>query len=82
VLIDFKSSATSRVVRRDELWQILGYVMADTDNRLAIHTAGLAALRWRSTCTWPVHKLLAELAGRDRPLADWREEFAYVATGG
>jgi hypothetical protein len=80
LLLDFKSSAGTRVVRRDELWQLVGYCLANADDHYAIRSVGLAALRWRTTCSWPVSALLAELSGVDRPLADWREEFAYVVT--
>lgn len=61
-LIDWKATATARVVGRHELWQLIGYVLADTKDQFAIREVSIAALRWRSTVSWPLNNLLEELA--------------------
>ena len=61
-LIDLKSTATSRIVRDRGLWQLLGYVLADTNDQYEIREVGIAALRWRSSITWTIEELLSELA--------------------
>jgi hypothetical protein len=61
-LIDLKSTATSRIVRNRELWQLLGYVLADTRDEYEIREVGIAALRWRSSISWTVEQLLDDLA--------------------
>jgi hypothetical protein len=61
-LIDWKATATIGVVSRHELWQLIGYAMADTKDHFAIREVSIAALRWRSTVSWPLKDLLDELA--------------------
>jgi hypothetical protein len=61
-LIDLKSTASSRIVRDRVLWQLLGYVLADTNDQYEIHEVGLAALRWRSSISWTIEELMGELA--------------------
>lgn len=76
LLLDFKATAQTRIVGRPELWQLIGYLLADTDDEFTIRSVGIAALRWRRWMAWPAHRLLAQTSGRERPLAEWREEFA------
>jgi hypothetical protein len=78
VLLDFKSTAGTRIVGRDELWQLVGYMLADTYDAHRIHSLSIAALRWRETAVWPPDIVLAALSGADRSVAEWREEFATV----
>lgn len=47
VLLDLKSTAQARITGRPELWQLLGYAFADTEDRYSIELAGVIALRWR-----------------------------------
>jgi hypothetical protein len=53
VLLDFKSSATTRVARNRDLWKVVGYALADTGDLLELSAVGVAALRWRTTFVWP-----------------------------
>jgi hypothetical protein len=76
VLLDFKASSQERVVGRKELWQLLGYLLADTDDDYAITRVGFAALRWRNSTFWEAGDFLWELGGGCRSLADRRREFA------
>lgn len=61
-LIDLKATTTPGIVGRFELWQLLGYALADTNDEYGIREVGIAALRWRSDISWPVEELLSELA--------------------
>jgi len=61
-LIDLKSTANSRIARDRGLWQLLGYVLADTNDQYEIREVGIAALRWRSCISWTVEELMSELA--------------------
>lgn len=61
-LVDWKASAATRVVGRHELWQLAGYALADSTDKYEIREVGIAALRWRSTVSWPLTDLLEELA--------------------
>jgi hypothetical protein len=61
-LIDWKTTITRCVVGRKQLWQLLGYALADTDDQYGIREVGIAALRWRSQITWHLPELIAQLA--------------------
>lgn len=61
-LIDWKATTTIGIVGRQPLWQLVGYVLADTTDQYEIREVGIAALRWRSTISWPLDELLADLA--------------------
>lgn len=96
-LVDWKASAATQVVGRHELWQLVGYALADSTDRYEIREVGIAALRWRSEVNWPLDALLEELdpgppAGfapigggtpRREPidLASLRGDFARVVVG-
>jgi hypothetical protein len=76
-LIELKATGTRRIVTRTVLWQLVGYLLADTEDRYAIRRLGVVAPRWRSQILWPADSLLRRLScGVDRPLAAWRSEFA------
>jgi hypothetical protein len=94
LLIDLKATTTPGIVGRFELWQLLGYALADTDDKYGIRAVGIAALRWCSNISWPLGDLLHVLAptapgtvalGKTRPptsgsfdLGELRAEFALV----
>jgi len=61
-LIDLKATTTPGIVGRFELWQLLGYALADTNDKYGIREVGIAALRWRSSISWPVEEFLSDLA--------------------
>lgn len=61
-LIDWKATTMTGIVGRHQLWQLIGYALADTTDQFAIHEVSIAALRWRSTVSWPLRDLLEELA--------------------
>jgi hypothetical protein len=75
LLLDLKSSGQARVVGRDELWQLAGYLLADTVDEYDIHSVGFAALRWRRCTYWPAQAFLDELGGADALLPEWRARF-------
>ena len=77
VLIDLKSTAQARVVGREELWQLLGYLLADTDDEYEVAHLGFAALRRRRRLTWGSQDLLDALSGgHARSLRELRADFA------
>jgi hypothetical protein len=76
-LLDLKSTSTARVLGRIELWQLLGYLFADTGDAYRIRQMGFSALRRRRTIFWPSQELIDMLAGRpSSPVEHWRREFA------
>jgi hypothetical protein len=76
-LLDLKSTSTARVLGRIELWQLLGYLFADTDDAYRIRQVGFGALRRRRSIFWPSQELIDLLAGRpSSPVEHWRREFA------
>jgi len=80
-LLDFKSTATTRVVTGLDVWQVVGYALADSDDQYAIGEVGVSALRWRTRVCWPLDELLPQLAGEPLDLPTARGEFAAVVTG-
>jgi hypothetical protein len=78
LLLDLKSTACAdRVVKREDIWQLVGYLLADSDDEYLIHAVGIAALRRRRWVTWPVGDLIATLSGKpDYAVAAWRASFA------
>lgn len=76
-LVDWKATTTSRAVGRQELWQLLGYALADTKDEYRIDHLAVGALRWRMNLSWPLDQFMAGLAPADLPpLAKLRREFA------
>lgn len=76
-LLDLKSSSQARIVGRDEVWQLVGYLLADTDNRYKISHLGFAALRRRRSISWPAEDLISQLtAGQPHTVEQVRQEFA------
>lgn len=75
LLLEVKTS--KRVsLRAGVVWQLLGYLLADTDDRYDIETVGLYWARHGLLWTWPVPWFLARLAGRDLDLGEARAGFA------
>jgi hypothetical protein len=81
-LWDYKSSGQSRIVRREEIWQLAAYLLADADGEHELRAVGISALRWRTRHSWDADEFLSQLSGSASGravLADWRERFAGVA---
>jgi hypothetical protein len=76
-LLDFKSSASTSLIGKKEAWQLLGYLLADTEDEHNIERVGFSALRWRHTITWTVPEYLEMLYGCPTTgVQEWRKEFA------
>lgn len=76
-LVDLKSTSRAGVVGREELWQLLGYLFADTDDAYRVENVGIVALRRRRTLIWSSQDLIDALAGGSAPPVEhWRAEFA------
>jgi hypothetical protein len=76
-LLDWKSNTPTNIVGREELWQLIGYALADTDDAYGIRRVEIGALRWRSAVSWHLQELLADLASEPPgELADLRMSFA------
>jgi hypothetical protein len=78
LLLDFKATSSTRIVGRDELWQLTGYALADTDDEYELRRAGISALRWRRRWTVGLGELLEGLAGRPIDIAELRAELASI----
>ena len=79
LLLDFKATSTAGIVTRDELWQLVGYALADTDDEYRIQDVGVSALRWRRRWVCSLEDVLERLAGHPLVLEDARAEFADAA---
>lgn len=76
-LLDLKSSSQARIVGRDEVWQLIGYLLADTDHCYGIARVGFAALRRRRSIFWSADDLIDQLsAGPPHAVEQLRDEFA------
>lgn len=76
-LLDWKSNTPTNIVGREELWQLIGYALADTDDAYGIRRVEIGALRWGSAMSWHLQELLADLASEPPgELADLRVSFA------
>lgn len=82
VLIDFKSSAKQSPISRTELWQLLGYLLADTEDEFAIDRVAISALRWRREVIWSATEFLG-LMSRDArtDLQELRSELSHLLDG-
>jgi hypothetical protein len=78
LLIDFKSTSTTRTCSTIDLWQLCGYALADTNDDYKIRSVGLSALRWRTQHSWELAELLPMLAGEPLRLEHLRRDFAAV----
>ena len=79
LLLDFKATSTAGIVTRDELWQLVGYALADTDDEHRIQDVGVSALRWRRRWICGLEDLLERWAGRPFALDAARADFAEIA---
>jgi hypothetical protein len=76
-LLDLKSTSRAQIVGRNEIWQLLGYLLADTDDLYKITRVGFAALRRRRSIFWRAEDLARQLSGGSKhPIEQLREEFA------
>lgn len=78
LLLDFKSTKDRSVIRSIDIYQLLGYTLADLQDWYGIHSVGIQALRWRTRWTIPVPELLRCLSGTTRSIEEWRECFASI----
>lgn len=78
LLIDFKSTRDRSVIGLKDVYQVLGYALADTPDAYNVHSVGIHALRWRKRWTADLEGLLRELSGTCLPVTDWRERFAAI----
>lgn len=81
-LWDYKASGTTRIIGRMEIWQLLAYLLSDTDDRYRLDAVGISAVRWRTRHAWPVHELLPVASRQDVSVDDlpqWRNRFATAA---
>jgi hypothetical protein len=58
VLIDFKASRARSVIGAPDVYQLVGYALADLYDWYAIRSVGIHALRWRTRWTMPLEDLL------------------------
>jgi hypothetical protein len=63
---------------RDDLYQLLGYVLMDFSDAYAIRRVGLYAPRFASFQTWPLAQVLDAAAGKSVDLPQARGEFEQV----
>ncbi|MEW2384326.1 hypothetical protein AB0873_19855 [Micromonospora sp. NPDC047707] len=87
MLVDFKAGQGGRpradgsraaVLRREDLDQLLGYVLLDYSDTFALRAVAVYAARFGHFMSWPLGELFARLAGRPIDLATLRQEFAHV----
>lgn len=77
LLIEVKTVKTARIGRAFA-WQLLGYLLADTDDHYAIRAVGWYYARHGLLWRYPVEEFLHRLAGHDVDLAAARADFADV----
>lgn len=80
-LLDFKSTPSTSVVTNLDVWQVLGYALADQDDEYRIDAVGISAVRWRRRVVWNLAVLLSRLAGRPMTICEARAGFAAAADG-
>lgn len=79
LLLDLKDAATTRIVRGRDLWQIVGYALADTNDRHGLQTVGVSALRWRRRWIVGLDEIVERLAGQPVRVSVLRRELADIA---
>ncbi|MFF0365774.1 hypothetical protein [Micromonospora sp. NPDC005087] len=86
-LVDFKAGQGARpradgsraaVLRREDLDQLLGYVLLDYSDAFVLHSVAIYAVRFGHYRAWPLAELCAELAQRPVDLGALRQEFMQV----
>ena len=81
-LVDIKTRAAGGIERVD-LWQLLGYVLADRSDQYGITEVGMYFSRQGVLGTWPVEDLMRSMSASSDPmtLAEARERFGRLAEG-
>ncbi|MGH2742010.1 MAG: hypothetical protein ACRDN8_05895 [Thermoleophilaceae bacterium] len=77
-LWDYKATKQTRILRREDIWQLAAYLLADLDDRFAVRAVGISALRWRSRVRWQAADLFGQLGGEAADgvdLSQWRSRF-------
>src|SRR3954465_10550742 len=69
-LVDFKATKDRSIIGSVDLYQLVGYALADSVDEYGIKAVGISALRWRTSVEWPVEELLERLSGETRSLVD------------
>ena len=82
LLVDFKASRDRSVIGSREIYQLAGYVLADSSDTFSIRSVGIHALRWRTRWSIDVQEFFDRLSGTRQPLSTWRETFANVLPPG
>jgi hypothetical protein len=78
LLLDLKSTSTTKNCSTVDIWQLCGYALADTNDQYKIRSVGLSALRWRTQCSWALDELFPMLAGEPVSVENLRHDFAAV----
>ena len=74
LLLEVKASANA-TIKREDFYQIIGYVLLDCHDAYQIERVGLYLARFGHLVTWPMPECL-ELLGAQRDLAELRKGFA------
>ncbi|MFD8725429.1 hypothetical protein ACFV2H_47705 [Streptomyces sp. NPDC059629] len=81
LLLDFKSTRSTRTLRQAEAWQLAGYLLLDAEDRYRIDTVGLYLTRTGTFASWPVEEYLELLGACRRDLASFRSAFTELIEG-
>ncbi|WP_299542474.1 hypothetical protein [uncultured Streptomyces sp.] len=81
LLLDFKSARKPHNLPKNTAWQLLGYLLLDTNDQYRIDTVGLYMTRSGILATWPVDEYLALLGTCRRDLTALRAVLAEFLTG-
>lgn len=76
-LIDIKTTKRP-TMRREWAYQLLGYLLADTDNAHQVTQIGFYVSRVPALVRWPVVDIVAEVTEGKHTLAELRQQFAAV----
>lgn len=80
-LIDLKATR-KRSLDRPTVWQLLGYLLADTDDQFKITSVGVYFARFGHLWEFDTAQFLRRLAGEDVDLAAARADFALACGAG
>ncbi|MER7196705.1 hypothetical protein CG723_41040 [Streptomyces sp. CB01635] len=81
LLLDFKSTRSTRTLRQAEAWQLIGYLLLDTTDQYRIDTVGLYLSRSGTLASWPVEEYLELLGACRRDLTVFRSTFTELLEG-
>lgn len=79
-LLDIKTLQSGRP-RREHVWQLAGYLLADWEDEYGIREVGFYFARHGLQRFWPVEEFLGRLANRSVSLPVLRDEFREVCAG-